>query len=448
MPDSNEKRPIPFNEQADRLFNPFGEKLGDANRQKIIPFLGAGVSISERTFSSPPVSKDAYPDAQKIAQILENINLPGSPDYRLTGQAKVFMEMALLLAFHLQAVQDALRAEIEEDLLSQLSNKEAYPPSAGELAQLFSDLAEYSGFKPIVRKIRGKLPRERLGATEEDQIRMFRYLTKALGIANPPDSLTSITSYYLNISDREQLWNRLRLVISEKNRPTRTHRLLATAAKYHLERPLKPNQARENYLIITTNYDSLMEQALEDLNVPYAALITENKEHKVIVRFSPKMNDAEALKEKYSKKKSPNGFVLDETQKMVLLFKLHGGLNQQLDSSEDGVIISDDDYVAYVSQMNTSDGVIPADLIPKMQNKPFLFLGYSLNDWNVRSIFETFRKKRNQMLQTRDFAVMRSVKDFEKIFFDKNNVHIYETDLNTFIEGLLPYIPEELRQGI
>jgi SIR2-like domain len=441
---------IPYKDQADRLFNPNGDRLGDAHKQKIIPFLGAGVSISERTFKSAPVAEDSYPDQQTLDEIIKSITLPGRPGFQLTDHAAVFMKMALLMAYHLQAVQAQLRNEIEGDLQSQLSSEsQLYPPSAGELAQLFSDLSQYSSFGPIVKGVRKTLPDKLLGATEAEQVRMFKYLTKASGIANPPDPLTSITSYYMNKeSDREMLLDNLRLVISGKNKPTRTHRLLALAAKYHLERKLDPETKREDYLIITTNYDSLMEQALEDLDVPYAALITENKEHKVIVRFSSKMKEGQALEERYSGKEVPKSFALEEPQKMVLLLKLHGDVNPQLNSNKDGVIISDDDYVSYVTQMNTSDGVIPLSLIAQMQNKPFLFLGYSLNDWNVRSIFETFKKKRSQSPTGRDFAVMWSVRDFERVFFDKNNVRIFETSLNAFTAGLLPFVPQELRAGI
>jgi hypothetical protein len=73
-----------------------------------------------------------------------------------------------------------------------------------------------------------------------------------------------------------------------------------------------------------------------------------------------------------------------------------------------------------------------------MRDKPLWFLGYSLSDWNVRSIYETVKQKSDpDRKDIRDYSVMYSVGDFEKLFFEKNNITIFQASLNEFVDGII-----------
>jgi hypothetical protein len=69
-----------------------------------------------------------------------------------------------------------------------------------------------------------------------------------------------------------------------------------------------------------------------------------------------------------------------------------------------------------------------------MGNRRFLFLGYSLSDWNVRSIFKTVQQKR--LAEDPDFSVNLYVNDYEQVFFDRNNINVCNTDLKSFVAGI------------
>lgn len=429
---------IPYADQAGRLFNLTGGQLDDNGIQRIVPFLGAGVSISSRQRNPP--------------QPLENLNdLNIEPlIQQFEGRARVFMEMAVLIAFLMQSWEQQETSGHQAqgfELIQELKLRD-YPPSSGELAKLFSELANYTTFTDIVRRLRGKFPDHPFGASEKQQVEALKVLASVTGIANPPDVLTSITSYFESVGDRDSLWNNLRSVISFKNKPTPTHEMLAAAAQHHL------SQRRAlDYLIITTNYDCLMEKALDDLNVPYAVLLTRTSDQRVVVRFSEKIADAEWLEE-LNKGTSggnfANGFVLQKSgdlRNLVVIYKIHGCLNQKLKREDDGVIISDNDYVNYIKQMGKSS-TIPSYVNTLMNNKPFLFLGYSLNDWNIRSIFETMREKRSPFGGIQDVSVMYELGEFEEVFFQRNDILIFKTDLNSFVEGVTQNLPETVRKGL
>lgn len=425
MPDILEKKQIPYKDQAQRLFNLYEAGETSSAEQQIVPFLGAGVSISGRTSSVEPNPSPTYPDRQKLDMIFGELGLD--------GQAKTFLEIAILLACRLQFSQSQSSSTTG-------FKSDDYPPSAGELAQLFSQLSSYTRFKQVATTIKDRLPDGILSASDEELIEMLKLLANESGIANPPDPLTSITGYYESVSDRDSLWKNLRF-IGTKSTLSKTHRLLAAAAKQYIDQ----TEAFDDYLIITTNYDCLMEAALDALDVPYAVLVTRRSDQKVLVRFSNKLKDAAKLNQKNSKKQYPNYFNLSKPMKLVVLYKIHGCLNPGLEVTDDSVVISDSDYINYISQMGTNQGVIPAYVTSLMENRRFLFLGYSLSDWNVRSIYETLKKKRIRDKNIRDFAVMRKVEEYEKVFFDNNNIQIIMADLNDYVDGIRSHLSEKLR---
>lgn len=431
---------IPYADQASRIFNLTGSQLSAKGIQRVVPFLGAGVSISGRP-PVPGVSINGL-DSNKFGYVFEQLGLD--------GRARVFMEMAVLLAYLMQSAEKPERARaVDEDILTRLQ-EDTYPPSASELAKLFSKLSNYTTFKDIIKRLRGKFPGYTFEATEEEQVESLKLLANVSGVANPPDLLTSITSYFESIGDRGSLWDNLSAVIAQKNTPTETHKLLARSARHHLAQKLAID-----YLIITTNYDCLMERALDDLNVPYAVLLTRKNDQKVVVRFSENIPDYEYLEDLNKGDVDgsvANGFVLQkagDVRSVVVIYKIHGCLSPKLKRQEaDGVIISDNDYVSYIKQMGKGNNVIPSNVNTLMNNKPFLFLGYSLSDWNIRSIFETMREKRNQFGGVQDFAVMYDVGEFEEIFFQRNDILIFKTDLNSFADGVIKALPYEVRTSV
>lgn len=120
MPDILEKDRIPYEDQAQLLFNLDGEGLASPAEQQIVPFLGAGVSISGRTFSADPKPSPNYPDREKLELIFQELGLD--------GQAKTFLEIAILLACRLQFSQSQRSQFSKEELLKRLQSY-VYPPS-------------------------------------------------------------------------------------------------------------------------------------------------------------------------------------------------------------------------------------------------------------------------------------------------------------------------------
>lgn len=423
MADIKKGNKIPYAVLAENLFP---EDVSDG--QKFVPFLGAGVSISGRTFTGTRTLSSPPPDRDEINKALACL--------RLKGKGRVFMELAIVLAYLMELEESSRGQTTPGGLYERLKNDE-YPPSAGELAELFSERASFTSFSSIVKTLRKLFPEQLLLADEDEQVDALRLLAQVTRIANPPETLTSITSYFERSLGRENLWKTLKEIFETKKRPTRTHNMFARAAQHQL------GKEGPDYLIITTNYDCLMENALDELSVPYVVLtIKKGTDPKVLIRISQTVKEREKLKNRYWNKLYPGNFTLVKTENLVVIYKIHGCLSSELGYDNEGVVISDNDYVDYVSKMAKKDGVIPVHVTELMREKSFWFLGYSLSDWNVRSIYETVKAKSNPEGKTiKDFSVMFSVGDFEKLFFEKNDITIFEASLNDFVDGILKHLP-------
>jgi SIR2-like domain len=418
---------IPYFSLAQDVFSEDG--------QMFIPFLGAGVSISDRQPTAERKLTSSPPDRSEIDQALNSL--------RLKGKGRTFVELAILLGYLIDFEEIETTQESTEEFQQRLMD-EPYPPSASELALLFARTANYSTFVQVVRGLRRRFPEQLLSANEEEQVETLQLLSKVTRIAHPPEALTSITSYYEKLLGRQRLWKLLKEIFESKKVPTPTHRLLAQAAKFNIGR------LAQDYLIITTNYDCLMEKALDELEVPYVVLTTKRgNDPKVLTRFASTIPNCEALKEEYSNKVYPVDFHLEKEKEKrdswVVIFKIHGCLSPEAAYPEDGLVISDNDYVSYVTRMGKKGSLIPSHVSRLMRDKPFWFLGYSLSDWNVRSIYETLKQSSDpDKGGLPDYSVMYSVGEFEKLFFEKNNITIFQASLNEFVEGILKNLPKRV----
>ena len=83
---------IPYRDLANRLFDSSGE-------QRLIPFLGAGVSLSTRPSTSGQEPKAQYPGAAKIEDVLTSLQLEGRPRMIVSfALAAAYMMSAWILA--------------------------------------------------------------------------------------------------------------------------------------------------------------------------------------------------------------------------------------------------------------------------------------------------------------------------------------------------------------
>jgi len=174
-----------------------------------------------------------------------------------------------------------------------------------------------------------------------------------LDVKKEESDLISLAQYYVNKNKRNKLDNEIRAFFGKNHKLTKNHNLLA-------QLPIK------DYW--TTNYDSMMERALEKQKI----------EHSVISK------DKDIVLEKNS---------------VITIHKMHGDAS----NPQEAIIIKAD----YEKYYDTHEMML-AKLKGEMCSKTFLFLGYSFNDPNINHILARIRKVYDKDAR-RHYCIMKEV---------------------------------------
>jgi len=177
-------------------------------------------------------------------------------------------------------------------------------------------------------------------------------------------------------------------------------------------------------LIITTNYDDLMESALDDALMPYYLVIDRGDKGSVWV-CNPEGGFDKVRSNKLREK-------LKDANRHII-YKLHGGIDR-VNPDNDSFLITEQDYVDFLGRAKTC---IPHYLSTRMQNASFLFLGCSLADWNVRILLrKLWQPKKGEQDIERSYAINKDPGPAEQAIWKAHGVNMYDLDLKEFVEEL------------
>jgi hypothetical protein len=224
--------------------------------------------------------------------------------------------------------------------------------------------------------------------------------------------LAKVSQYYSLVGGRTPL-NRTLHKVFDRNFPiTPLHTFLAG-----IEKPL---------LIITTNYDDLIERAFKEQGRPYDLVVhaSEAQAGDQILWFAHGSNEAVEV--------SPNKLDID-LQSVTVIYKMHGAVDRS-DAERDQYVITEDDYVEFLSRM-TRNRAIPAIFAQLFQTRHFLFLGYSLRDWNFRVVLNRIQDARRSSGLT-SWGIQRRPSLMEQKFWQNRGVEVYDLGLEEFVREL------------
>lgn len=410
--------PIAYSAIASDLFH--------SGEQRLVPFLGSGSSLHSQDSHTKKTAPSRL-DTETVNSLCDQLHL--------SGTARDLLLISAALAVQLQSRSASTGATSINDPVSRLSTSED-APSASELAEALCHRVNLDTIMPLARKLASL----ELGVSDLPSLAsIVRAVISETGIGTASASLLPAASYFEYVAERVALWELLQKVFETKRQSTPTHHMIARAAGNFLS--IGPP---DDYLIVTTNYDRLMEVALEAANVPYYALTVQRTEGplegKVAVRLSENLqtyfaNDSKFrhFKQKSEEQKTTENFYLKAPKPIVCLHKIHGCLFPPAEA-QDSIIITDEDYVWYINRDAREGGMMPAIVRTLLEQKGLLFLGYSFSDWNVRSHFKSMLKARAGQKKLKDYAVIREVNPYESAFFRTRDISILETTLDRFAE--------------
>jgi hypothetical protein len=375
---------------------PYGIIWDLLKRGEVIPFLGAGASRSGRPLKAKWDGGQAgfLPTGHELARLLaEEARFPASELIDLCNQFKTKLDQVQIRLKEAQAKLAAVETELPE------------------LDQVQAQLEE---------------GRAKLTSLEAELCEL--------------DDLAKVASYYQENSDRRTLRTRLCRVFEKEYRPGQVHQFLAD-----LEIPL---------LIVTTNYDDLIERAFESKEPPkpYHLVVhpTEHKEYDAsVLWWKPGADEPEAH--------PPATLPLWLTD-TTIIYKMHGSVDRQT-NRWNSFVITEEDYVDFLSRM-TGEKAVPKHLMLEFKKRYFLFLGYGLQDWNLRVILKNLKTvlagipasggvgdvMPNDELR-RSWAIQYQPSELERTLWDARDVKIYDVDIDTFVAQMREWMNREARNS-
>jgi SIR2-like domain len=233
--------------------------------------------------------------------------------------------------------------------------------------------------------------------------------------------LAKVSSYYADTVGRGPLRERLRDVLLRPDyQPGPLHQFLAAVPSPQV--------------IVSTNYDTLLEQAFQAAGKPYDLVVY--------------VSDGDELAEsvlwwRHGATDPTHVHAADldiDLATTSVIYKMHGTVITRL-SDFDSFVITEDDYVNYLAQI---DSAVPAVLATHFSRRSFLFLGYSLRDWNLRVILKNLSKpfatraaqRGRAEEQLPSWAILRKPSPVEQVLWSKRLVQIFDVDLDEFVTNI------------
>jgi DNA-binding SARP family transcriptional activator len=211
--------------------------------------------------------------------------------------------------------------------------------------------------------------------------------------------------------------------------PTPLHRFFASLPALLRERGL-PLQ-----LLVTTSYDAALEQAFEDAGEAFEVVsyVAAGRNRGRFCHIAPD-GTGKLIEE-------PNTYATElSLERSTVILKLHGQVERTPARKWESFVVTEDDYIDYLAQTEVA-AAVPVSLAAKLRRSHFLFLGYTMADWNLRVVLH--RLWGDQPLSYHSWAVQSEPKPLEREFWRRRDVDVLELPFEEYAGALSRYLAAE-----
>lgn len=248
-----------------------------------------------------------------------------------------------------------------------------------------------------------------------------------------PNDLASVAQQVCASRGNAPLYRMLKDMLPPDPRPGAVHRFFARlpGTLAYLGIPAR------HQLIVTTNYDTALERAFDEAREPYDLVLymASGEDQGKFVHFpfdrEPTVID------------TPNSYfrlpINDDDLTRTVILKIHGAVDGRDGeySWADNYVITEDQYISYMSRSKV-DSLIPVQILQMLREGNWLFLGYTVRDWNLRVFLN--RIWNGARMEATSWAVQRDPEDLEKDLWKQAGVDLYASSLVDYLTGLSEHI--------
>jgi SIR2-like domain len=233
--------------------------------------------------------------------------------------------------------------------------------------------------------------------------------------------LARVSQYVAALEGEGSLYEELHSVFDADYPPTVLHRFLA-----RLARLTRTSGARECMLVVTTNYDDALERAFQSEGEPYELVtyIAEGRD-RGLFRHVPFGGAPVVVR-------VPNEYSEIRLDERSIIVKLHGAVDRL--TGVDSYVITEDHYIDYITRADVG-GLFPVTLAAKLRTSHFMFLGYSLRDWNLRVMLYRLWGEQEGM-SFKSWAVQDKPDPIDRAAWDERGVDILAIRVDEFVRAI------------
>lgn len=253
------------------------------------------------------------------------------------------------------------------------------------------------------------------------------HLAQAFGVETSWD-LARVSQNVALLSGTGPLYDELHSLFDADYALPSLHRLLADLPSLLRERgfPKTDDPLRRRLLLVSTNYDDLLERAFTAVNEPFHLVAYEaDGEHRGQFFHRDPAGGLEWIER-------PNEYrgLLGDEHSVIL--KIHGTVDRP-GGELDSYVITEDHYIEYLTRTDAT-ALIPVPLPALLKNRHVLFLGYGLRDWNLRVILH--RLWGDRKLSWKSWAIQRAPAALDCELWEQRDVQILDLALGEYVPRL------------
>src|SRR5262249_18197898 len=116
-----------------------------------------------------------------------------------------------------------------------------------------------------------------------------------------------------------------------------------------------------------------------------------------------------------------------------VILKIHGGVDRRPGREWESFVVSEDDHLDHLSSSDIA-AALPVTLAARLRRSHFLFLGYPLQEWNLRGFLH--RVWGREKVAYRSWAIAPRPNPIEQELWRQRGIDILDVPLDEYIARL------------